>query len=77
MVRGGYIYILTNYTVLYIGVTSDLKKRIYEHQNHLYDDSFTDKYNVIYCVYYELYIYIEEAIIREKQLKKWSRGKKN
>ncbi len=78
MYRGGYIYIMTNKhkNMLYIGVTSDLKKRIWEHRNHIYKNSFTDKYNIEYLVYYEGFDNIEEAIKREKQLKKWSRLKK-
>ncbi|WP_426328550.1 GIY-YIG nuclease family protein [Pedobacter sp. R-06] len=79
MERGGCIYIMTNYqkTTLYIGVTSDLRSRIYEHQNKIYPKSFTAKYNLILCVYYEVYISIEEAIDREKQLKRWNRAKKD
>ena len=55
MVRGGYVYIMTNRnkTTLYIGVTSDLVKRIYEHRNHEDPNSFTARYNLTYCVYYE------------------------
>jgi len=78
MERGGCIYIMTNYqrTTLYIGVTSNLRSRIYEHQNKIYPASFTAKYNLIYCIYYEVFSSIEEAIDREKQLKKWNRSKK-
>ncbi len=79
MERGGCIYIMTNYqrTTLYIGVTSDLRSRIYEHQYKIYPKSFTAKYNLSICVYYEVYTSIEEAIDREKQLKKWNRAKKD
>ncbi|RBQ02283.1 GIY-YIG nuclease family protein [Pedobacter miscanthi] len=79
MELGGWIYIMTNYekTTLYIGVTSDLRSRIYEHQNKTYTNSFTAKYNLIYCVYYEAFLSIEEAIDREKQIKKWNRSKKD
>jgi putative endonuclease len=79
MERGGCIYIMTNYqrTTLYIGVTSDLRSRIYEHREKVYPKSFTAKYNLTICVYYEVYSTIEEAIDREKQLKKWSRAKKD
>jgi putative endonuclease len=78
MERGGYIYIMTNYqrTVLYIGVTSDLSVRIIQHQTKFYYKSFTAKYNLSTCIYYEFYPSIEEAIAREKQLKKWNRQKK-
>lgn len=78
MERGGYIYILTNKnnTVLYTGVTSALDKRLYEHKTGFYKDSFTSRYNVSKLVYYECFTSIEEAIIREKQIKAGSRKKK-
>ena len=78
MERGGCVYIMTNKnnTVLYTGVTSDLKKRVYEHKNKLYPTSFTSRYNVSKLVYYEYYPTIEEAIQREKQIKAGSRMKK-
>lgn len=77
--KGGYVYIMTNKhkTVLYIGITSDLKKRVWEHKNHVYPKSFTDRYNLEYLIYYEGFFHIEEAILREKQLKRWNREKKN
>ncbi len=70
----GYTYILTNknHTVLYIWVTSDLVKRIYEHKSHLVV-GFTKKYNVDKIVYYEEFSDILDAIQREKQMKKWNR----
>ncbi|MFT3704499.1 MAG: GIY-YIG nuclease family protein [Agriterribacter sp.] len=79
MAKGGYIYILTNKhkTILYIGVTSDLLNRIWQHKNHIYTNSFTDKYNVEYLIYYEFFEHIETAIEREKELKKWRREKKD
>ncbi len=72
-----YVYILTNFTntVLYIGVTNDLERRIYEHKNKLVE-GFTSKYNVTKLVYYEGFSRITDAITREKQLKKWARDKK-
>ncbi len=68
------VYILTNYdeTVLYIGVTSDLKKRIWEHKNKTIE-GFTSKYNVNKLVYFEITESIKTAIEREKQLKNWHR----
>ena len=79
MERGGCIYIMTNYqrTTLYIGVTSDLFSRINQHREKYDPKSFTAKYNLAICVYYEVYPSIEEAIAREKQLKKWNRSKKD
>jgi len=72
-----YVYILTNKDnrVLYIGVTNDLERRLYEHKNHL-TQGFTDKYNVTKLVYYECSSDVNAAIAREKQLKGWSRKKK-
>jgi len=79
MKRGGAVYIMTNknHRVLYTGVTSDLKKRVYEHKNKIYKDSFTAKYQLTKLVYYEGFHRIEEAIGREKQLKGGSREQKN
>ncbi|SOD20248.1 GIY-YIG nuclease family protein [Pedobacter xixiisoli] len=78
MERGGCIYIMTNYqrSTLYIGVTSDLRSRICEHLTKFYPNSFTAKYELTICVYFEIHLTIEEAIAREKQLKKWNRAKK-
>ena len=72
-----YIYILFNKRngTLYTGVTSDLKKRLYEHKNKLYD-GFTSKYDVNKLGYYEEYNDIKQAIEREKQIKAGSRKKK-
>ena len=68
------VYIMTNYseTSLYIGVTSNLQKRVWEHKNKVVE-GFTKKYNVDKLVYYELTDSIESAINREKQLKRWHR----
>ena len=72
-----YVYILTNatHTVLYIGVTNDLKRRVHEHKTGLHP-GFTRKYNTNKLVYWELFIDIKTAIEREKQLKSGSRQKK-
>ena len=77
MERKGYIYILTNYThsVLYVGVTSNLQRRIFQHRMH-FVSGFSDQYNVVILVYYECYESIREAIAREKQLKAGSRARK-
>jgi putative endonuclease len=78
MIRGGAIYILTNNgnTTLYTGVTSNLVKRLYEHRNGIYEKSFTSKYALTKLVYYEVFMRIEDAIAREKQIKGGSRLKK-
>ena len=72
-----YVYILTNWDnkVMYIGVTNNLERRLYEHKNHI-ADGFTSKYNINKLVYYETTNNPREAIEREKQLKGWSRLKK-
>ena len=73
-----FVYFLSNWddSVLYIGVTSNLQKRLYEHRNGL-ADGFTKKYNIHKLVYYEYTNDVYSAISREKQLKKWIRAKKN
>ncbi|MBQ4317510.1 MAG: GIY-YIG nuclease family protein [Clostridia bacterium] len=73
-----YVCILTtkNNKMLYIGVTNDLQRRLYEHKNKMLD-GFSKKYNINKLVYYEEFHDIEEAIAREKQLKGWKRFKKN
>ena len=75
-----YVYILANQTntTVYIGVTSNLPGRIYEHKNHLDPDSFTSKYNITKLVYFEdAGTEPLAAFEREKQLKGWRRSKKN
>jgi len=69
-----YVYILASKRngTLYIGVTSDIIKRVYEHKNGLIA-GFTKKYNVHMLVFYEIHSDINQAIIREKQIKKWKR----
>ena len=75
--RQYYIYIMTNKrnTVLYTGVTNDLKKRVYEHKEKL-AEGFTERYNVDKVIYYEVFQDPENAILREKQIKGGSRAKK-
>jgi putative endonuclease len=72
------VYIMTNRhrTVFYVGVTSDLQKRISEHRSGIHPSSFTKRYNVDRLVYFEMGRDIKSAIAREKQLKGWRREKK-
>ena len=76
--KKSYVYFLTNKnnTVLYIGITSNLHKRIYQHKTKTYK-GFTYKYNCEKLVYYEEFDFINYAIIREKQLKAGNRKRKN
>ena len=73
-----YIYLLTNWNnkVLYVGVTNNLIRRIYEHKNKLVK-GFTKKYNVNKLVYYEVTQDVISALTREKEIKKWRREKKD
>jgi putative endonuclease len=72
------VYILSTIsnTVLYIGVTNDIVRRVYEHKTDRID-GFTKKYNVKKLVYYEIFDFVDLAIAREKQLKSLSRAKKD
>ena len=73
-----YVYILTNWNnkVMYIGVTNDLVRRVFEHREKKIT-GFTDKYNVHKLVYFDVCEDVDSAISREKQLKKWRREKKD
>ncbi len=73
--RGGWVYIVTNRPngTLYIGVTSNLSRRIYEHRESLID-GFSKRYGLKRLVYYERYEDISEAIQREKNMKHWPRA---
>lgn len=73
-----YVYLLTNWNnnVMYVGVTSDLERRVYEHKNKLVE-GFTKKYNVGKLVCFETTSDVMAAIEREKQIKRWRREKKN
>ncbi|APA82877.1 GIY-YIG nuclease family protein [Francisella tularensis] len=70
-----YVYILANKYkgTLYVGITSDLIKRVWQHKNDL-ADGFTKKYQIHSLVYYEQTNLVEEAIKREKRLKEWQRN---
>lgn len=75
-----FVYILTNKnkTVLYTGLTNDLKRRLYEHKTYKgHVNAFTYKYNCFNLVYYEEHNDIKQAIAREKEFKGWKRFKKD
>ena len=74
MKRKSYIYILASQKngILYTGVTNNLMCRVWEHKNKV-NKGFTSKYKVTKLVYYEIFDYIGEAILREKKIKKWKR----
>lgn len=74
-----YVYIITNFkkTVLYTGVTNDLKTRLFWHRNpEPFSKNFTAKYKCFFLLYYEHFADIDQAINREKQIKGWTRKKK-
>ncbi len=73
-----YVYFLTNWNnrVLYVGVTNNLERRLYEHKHELVD-GFTKRYHVHKLVYYEVTTDVRAAIAREKQFKRWTRAEKN
>ncbi len=74
----GYVYILSNRkrTVLYIGVTNNLQRRLYEHKNEIVD-GFTKRYHIHRLVYFEEFNHIDQSIAREKILKGWRRDRKD
>jgi len=73
--RQGHVYIMTNrpHGVLYVGVTSDLQRRVYEHREGLID-GFTSRYGLIRLVYHETFAMVTDAIQREKNIKHWPRA---
>jgi len=76
LMKNYYVYILSNEArTLYIGVTNNLERRLYEHKNKLIN-GFAKKYNLTKLVYYETTTHVRDAIAREKQLKGWLRIKK-
>jgi len=70
MAKGGYVYIITNAnrTILYIGVTNNIKRRVYEHKYEV-GSQFTHKYNLTDLMFYDFFESIEEAILNEKKFK--------
>ena len=75
-----FVYIITNIhkSVLYTGVTNDLQRRLFQHNDNSknYKTSFAGKYNCVYLLYWERFQFIEHAIEREKHIKGWTRIKK-
>ena len=78
LTKSYYVYLLTNWNnrIMYVGVTNDLIRRLYEHKNKLIA-GFTAKYNLNKLVYFEVAQDVNVAIAREKEIKKWRREKKN
>lgn len=73
--KNGYVYIMTNkpFGTLYIGVTSDLIRRVWEHKEKRIE-GFTKRYGLTCLIYYEVRERIDDAIVREKQMKEWNRN---
>ena len=72
-----FIYIMTNYSesTFYTGMTNDIVRRVYEHKNEI-NDCYTSKYKISKLLYYEIFNNPNDAIEREKQIKKWGKRKK-
>jgi putative endonuclease len=70
-----YLYIITNKNegVLYIGITNNLKRRIYQHKNKVHKSTFSARYNLDKLVYFEIFDSKDEALLREARMKKWNR----
>ena len=78
MQTGGWVYMMcsSNHSTLYVGVTSNIASRVYEHKHKMHPTSFTAKYNCIKLVYYRRFELIVEAIAEEKRIKGGSRKRK-
>ena len=75
--KTGYVYIMSSQSqVLYVGVTSDIERRVREHKTKFNEDCFTAKYNVSFLVWYDTFPDMTQAIDYEKKIKKWRRQKK-
>ena len=74
-----YVYILTNANknLIYVGVTNNLVRRVYEHKKHLDKGGYTARYHIDQLVYFEVTSDVSSAIAREKQIKGWNRARKN
>ncbi|MEZ4594632.1 MAG: GIY-YIG nuclease family protein [Chloroflexota bacterium] len=72
-----YVYLMASFKqTLYVGMTNNLERRVYEHKAKLKKDSFTARYNIDRLVYIETFNDVRDAIAREKQIKSWRRSKK-
>jgi len=72
-----YVYVMASFRqTLYVGVTNNLQRRVYEHKTRIHPQSFTARYNIDRLVYCETYNDIRDALAREKQIKSWRRSKK-
>jgi putative endonuclease len=72
-----YVYIMASFRqTLYVGVTNDLRRRVYQHKTKADPASFTSRYNVDRLVHFEVFTDVKDAIAREKQIKRWRRSKK-
>ena len=74
-----FVYVMANarFTTLYVGVTNNLERRVWEHKHRVHPSSFTARYNLDRLAHFEDCADVEEAIAREKQIKSWSRAKKD
>ena len=77
--KGYFVYVMANarFTTLYVGVTNNLERRVWEHKHRVHPSSFTARYNLDRLVHFEDCADVEGAIAREKQLKSWSRARKD
>ena len=77
--RRYYVYIMANarFTTLYVGVTNDLERRVWEHKERIHPSSFTARYDLDHLVYFEDGLDPEGAIERDKRVKSWSRARKD
>ena len=72
-----YVYLMASFQqALYVGVTNNLERRIYEHKTKMHPQSFTARYNIDRLVYCETFNDVRDALAREKQIKSWRRSKK-
>jgi len=76
MAKSFFVYMMSNarHGTIYVGVTSDLRARVWQHKTHAFEDSFTARYDLSCLVWFEAHESAEAAIVREKRLKEWRRG---